>query len=145
MDNIDPKPGEIWIRQDGGEARIYAVDGDGEFSIHGACYVNHGWRLESWTENGRYWVDSSSPYNLVQKHDWREGLKPIWAVLKPEFRWVAMNKDKSWWAYQGKPKSVDTVWECNDAIELPGALILPTPDCDWFETSTERPSADERT
>ena len=40
--------------RDGREARIYATDGMGEFSIHGAILTVDGYSLEQWTTNGRH-------------------------------------------------------------------------------------------
>ena len=139
MDKIDPKPGEIWLRRDGGKARIYAIDGAGEFLTHGATKTEDGWVLDSWTEKGKIWIDGDSDCDLIQKYDWREELKPIWAMLKPDFRWIAMDESGSWWTYQDTPNTGDTFWETIGELESLEAFILPTPDCPWYETLTERP------
>ena len=139
MDKIDPKPGEIWLRRDGGKARIYALDGAGEFPIHGATEHEDGWHLDSWTSKGSFWLNEESDFDLIQKYDWREELKPIWAVLKPEYRWIAMDADQSWYAFMKTPVECETEWDTRGRYTSFGEFTLPTPNCPWYETLTERP------
>lgn len=140
MDKIDPKPGEIWLRRDGGKARIYATNCSDTYPIHGATESDGQWFVNVWTASGSYSVsERNAAYDLISKYDWREELKPIWAVLKPEFRWVAMDESESWWAYQDCPNSGATFWETTGELESLEALTLPTSNCPWNETLTERP------
>lgn len=139
MEKINLKPGEIWRRRDGGKARIYATDGTEPFPVHGATEHEDGWRLDSWTSKGSFWLNEKSDFDLIQKYDWREELKPIWAVLKPEYRYIAMDESKTWNAFTEETKHGVAVWEAfGDHTPLYG-LALPTPNCPWYETLTERP------
>lgn len=136
--SINAKPGEIWLRRDGGRACIYAVDG----TIHGAisCYKD-SWIPKTWTKTGSFWCEEGSPYDLIQRYDWREELAPIWAVLKPEWRWVAMMYTDLWIAYTKKPERTihRFVPEGLYSTTTLRMLRMPTPDCPWYETLTERP------
>ena len=51
----------------GYKVRIYATDGAGKFSIHGA--IDHGdgyWILARWTESGRHYDDDSKTDRLTE-------------------------------------------------------------------------------
>ena len=144
MDKIDPKPGETWLTRDGAKARIYAVDGVGSCHIHGAWRDDIGWRVMAWAANGSFWADRESPYDLSRKQDWREELAPIWAVLKPEYKAIAMNQDGVWFACTETDGAIpeNGVWVCSAWFTQLKGLILPTPDCDWTETWTKRPDSE---
>ena len=144
MTDLDFKPGETWLRHDGGKARIYATDGAGLYPVHGAVESDNGWSSEVWTEDGKF-LDNVDlhDYDLIRRVDWRADLAPIWAALRPEYRWVAMNDYGLWCAYKKKPiPSLDTGQFFDDGdrprVELAG-FYMPTPDCDWTKTLTERP------
>lgn len=60
------KPGETYKTRDGREARIYAVDGRGDFSIHGAILDKDGWYPAEWTKSGRhYGPEMAGPSDLM--------------------------------------------------------------------------------
>lgn len=95
---LDIKPGETWLRRDGGK-----------------------------------------------KYDWREELAPIWAVLKPEYNAIAMDKDGTWYAYDTiEAVAADGSWRAYEHAQFTPlkALILPVPDCAWTETWTMRPATE---
>jgi len=49
--------------RDGREVRIYATDGVGEYSIHGAIKGHLGWSAALWREDGKcHWCSSSFGY-----------------------------------------------------------------------------------
>ena len=144
MKHLDPKPGEIWLTRDGTKARIYAVDGGGNHPVHGAAHMDGRWQMSSWREDGFRWggEDSESPYDLIQKYDWREELAPIWAVLKPEYTAMAMNARREWFACTTKDSEIENGgWVLLSYVEYVSltGLTLPTPNCDWTETWTMRP------
>lgn len=143
MKHFDSKPGERCVRRDGGKARVYALDGAGDYPIHGAIEANGGWHLESWTESGMYLISEEHPYDLIRKYDWREDLAPIWAVLKPEYTGMAMDKSGVWSLFVRPPRPCGGFWSTS-AAGVEGrhpleCLKLPVPDCDWKETWTVRP------
>ena len=139
---LDIQPGQTWLCRDGvTKARIYATDGVGSQPIHGAIEDHRGWCSETWAHHGRFWSEGEHPYDLIRRIDWREELAPIWAVLKPEYRWVAMNASGQWLAFalRNRPARAESVfWSQGEHFPL-HALRTPTPDCPWHETLTERP------
>ena len=48
------KPGETYKTRDGREARVYAVDGDSAYPIHGAILGVDGWVIRTWTKGGTF-------------------------------------------------------------------------------------------
>ena len=147
MTDLDPKPGETWLRRDGGKARIYATDGRGPHPIHGSAENPDGWAISIWGRDGSIWGRDGNaggarqhPHDLIRRYDWRDELAPIWAVLKPEYRWMAMDEDGEWWAYRKEaPDMNHDTWGGDGERLDPALLSLPTPDCDWSETCVERP------
>jgi len=133
---LDIKPGETWIRRDGGKAITYAVDGGGDHPIHGAVEQRDGSIICSWTKNGSFIdEDYGHQYDLIRKYDWREELAPIWAVLQPTYKAVAEVQPNIWYAYTTAEQRFANI---SAYIRLQG-LVLPVPDCDWTETWTVRP------
>lgn len=76
--------------------------------------------------------------DLKPGQDWRDELAPIWAVLRPQYRWMAMDRDGDWWAHKAKPDRDVTAF-CSPGMRSLIGLAMPTPDCPWAETLTERP------
>lgn len=52
--------------RDGREVRIYAVDGGGKFSVHGAINSKGEWVCWTWQLNGRLWETSDSFEDLIE-------------------------------------------------------------------------------
>ena len=70
---LELKAGRVYVRRDGGIARIYATDGGGGARVHGAVYRNGGWFTEHWTRAGYYWgacVANKHDYDLIAEYDW---------------------------------------------------------------------------
>ena len=59
--------------KDGRAVRIYAVDGIGRYSVHGAIDVGDGYSIRTWTYDGyRYGDDEEDCGDLVEvKEDWK--------------------------------------------------------------------------
>jgi len=75
------KPGETYKTRDGREARVYATDGKGDWSIHGAVLWGDGWRSEWWTRDGRSSYTKSVADLMPPKrelwvniHEWKDGV-----------------------------------------------------------------------
>ena len=139
---INPKPGERWLTRGGQIARLYADDGTEPYTLHGALDQDGGWTAETWTRYGLFGRVPVSDLDLVRRYDWRydwrEELAPLWAVLKPEYRWIAMDEDMQWGVYMAKPKKDGNEFFSLSKASLE-ALRMPDPDCPWHETLTERP------
>lgn len=66
MDKLDfSKPDELQT-QDGRQVRIYATDGMGLYSIHGAIKNDGGWMQERWDDEGKNYL-SVHRNHLVRK------------------------------------------------------------------------------
>ena len=62
---IDPK--KTYRTRDGREVRIYAVDGGGEYPVHGAYYYNgNRWYQCSWSETGGVHMSHTTDYDLIE-------------------------------------------------------------------------------
>ena len=76
---IDPK--KQYRTRDGREVRIYAVDGDDEFPVHGAFRTKYGWKVEAWSASGRWQNDCDDACDLIEV---RPRIKrDIWANVYP--------------------------------------------------------------
>jgi hypothetical protein len=60
---IDPK--KQYKTRDGREVRIYAVDGEGQYPIHGAIREPCGWVSAKWTRDGS-WVSHKTTTDLIE-------------------------------------------------------------------------------
>lgn len=74
---------KVYKTRDGREVRIYAVDGDGSGTIHGAIRTEAGWRIAVWTASGSY-----NGNNLTHDKDLIE-VKPrikreVWVNVYPD-------------------------------------------------------------
>jgi len=52
--------------RDGREVRIYAVDGSGDYSVHGAFLTEDGWTVNSWALNGMWRKNATNDIDLVE-------------------------------------------------------------------------------
>jgi hypothetical protein len=52
--------------RDGRDVRIYAMDGMGDYSIHGAVLVDNGWMDVCWTKEG---CSRIHPFDLIEQHE----------------------------------------------------------------------------
>lgn len=136
---MNPKPGERWLTRGGQIARLYADDGSEPYLLHGAVEEEQygGWSAKTWKQDGKCYSEPS-PLDLIRRYDWRLELAPIWAVLKPEYRWIAMDESGDLWCYTLAPKREERQFYDSSAKDI-SFLRMPTPDCPWYETLTERP------
>lgn len=78
--------GKFYKTRDGMKARIYSLDGEGEYPIHGALLIyDKGWHIISWLESGRQFQNSSDRSDLVS--EWVEPPKKkrreAWSKTSP--------------------------------------------------------------
>ena len=53
--------------RDGREVRIYAVDGKGDYPVHGSIKINGQWEdIEKWKKNGRYYEQGENMRDLIE-------------------------------------------------------------------------------
>ena len=132
-------PGELWLTRGGAKARIYAVDGGHGYAIHGAMNIEGGgWEVRIWTIEGKYVEGEQSTFDLVRRHDWREELKQIWDLLKPQYKFVSIDLIGNGWVHETRPQKEGSRYY-NYGTLWCGQLVFPKPDCPWYETLTERP------
>lgn len=62
-----------------------------------------------------------------------------WGVIKPEYRWAAMDESGSTWVYENKPEIADSSWTSGDGLDGIDALKIDTTGIDWRESLTARP------
>ena len=144
---IGAKAGDTWLLQNGFTATIDSTNGRSPCVIIGRIATKMGDLAWSWTANGhsnpntppgRRGLDSAA---LVSRYDWRAELAPIWAVLKPEYRWLAQDGDGRWWGYLDTPQrgALGRWATYGPTAAMLSYLVFPEPDCPWHETLTERP------
>lgn len=130
--------------RDGREVRLYADDGVGPYPIHGAIRNEEqgGWELTTWNPDGRF--IRSVPFDvcdLVPVPDWRDEIP--WNCIKPEYRWVARDKNGEWAAYGRHPETRGDTgrWFMygETYAELSSAIAMPAGPDDWREAIAERP------
>ena len=64
----------------------------------------------------------------------------IWDVLRPEIRWVAMDRTGEWFGYDTKPDGpLSAHWNKGSAVAQLGGVIEMPSDIDWRESLHERP------
>lgn len=63
-----------------------------------------------------------------------------WEVIRPEYKWAAMDEDGGVWFFTHKPKidGEDLYWSCGGDF-CQSALNIDTAGIDWRESLTERP------
>jgi hypothetical protein len=52
--------------RDGREVRIYAIDGNGLYPVHGVFSVDGVWRVRQWTESGKFGLMDEHKWDLIE-------------------------------------------------------------------------------
>jgi len=89
----------------GKDVRIYAEDGVGTYSIHGAIRESAGWITTTWTKDGKNEAGGSSDEDIIPNtptHDWSK--EPAWVKA------VAMDASGNWFRFDGVPELCGNVW-----------------------------------
>lgn len=73
--------GKYYKTRGGRKVRIYAVDGECLYSVHGALFEadNKGWICCVWTEEGRLISNTEADYDIVS--EWTEPKPRLYAYL----------------------------------------------------------------
>lgn len=77
--------------RDGCEVRIYAVDGDEDMPIHGAILTKHGWKVNSWARDGKWFPNMSGGVDLIE-------VKPriqreVWVNVYPQSQTIWISEE----------------------------------------------------
>lgn len=137
--------GKFYRTRDGRKARVYAVDGGGEFPIHGAVLWPDDktkWDWCQWKEAGdANLYGCTKPYDLIS--EWVDRPVVDWSKMAAWHRWVAMDSDKRWYAYPEEPALGSISW--NSGLSNVQNLIhpnySPTFSGNWRDSLVERPTA----
>lgn len=94
----------------------------------------------------RYWGDgewrcsddASVVFSCIYRTKPRQLIIP-WDVIKPEYKWAAMNDDEAVWLYDRKPEIyMDERWAIMGCCS-PSVLNIDTTGIDWRESLVQRP------
>jgi len=110
---IDPK--KQYRTSDGRDVRIYAVDGGGDYPVHGAIKNTDGWFLRRWWKSGK-WVNQETVEDLIE--------------VKPRIKrdiWVNVYADRSSITYDSREEA--DRYGSNTRI----ACVMLTIDCEEGE------------
>jgi hypothetical protein len=88
-----------YTTRDGREVRIYATDGAGEYSVHGALKTSGGWVCVAWVSDGHVRrLGKEDPDDLIE-------VKP----RKKIERWVVVERHEACSMWLIKPSHIETV------------------------------------
>ena len=140
MTNIEI--GKFYKTRCGLMVRIYATDGGGERSIHGAYRDSQGnWRENSWTTMGHsFTLSTNQPWDIIS--EWIE--KPIfdWDKQSPWFNFAAMDENGKWYLFSTRPEINGVAWftDSSSATMVP-AKYEPKFNGNWKDSLIERPKS----
>ncbi len=75
-------PAKKYRTRDGREVRIYAVDGDNEFPVHGAFRTKYGWKIEAWSASGRWLNNGDDACDLIEVRP--RIVREVWVNVYPD-------------------------------------------------------------
>lgn len=88
---IDPK--KTYKTRDGREVRIYAVDGGGEYPVHGAHYDGVRWSVCAWKKKGRIFDDGECSLDLIEVRPRIQ--REVWVNVYPKCSSIHHSKDEA--------------------------------------------------
>lgn len=137
--------GKFYRTRDGRKARVYAVDGWGDHSIHGAYLFQGRWVNCVWQECGLHGMKEGNgdPYDLIA--EWVD--KPVvdWSKMAAWHRWVAMNENGWWFAFTLKPMLGKVSWVEDQCLGCGHPQFIhpdysPAFSGNWKDSLVERPT-----
>lgn len=100
------EPGKLYRTRGGQKARIYAVDGEQPWPIHGAVLENREWKQYGWWPDGRFDRNTDNHRHLDLIEEWTEPKKTkelwLWVFESPKFgyhtsnEWMSEEQMKQW-------------------------------------------------
>ena len=83
---------KTYTTRDGNKVRLYALDGGGNYPVHGAFFYNDAWCAQSWTEKGRLSMfDTEDEDDLIEAPITRQ----MWVNVYPEGAGMWNTKEKA--------------------------------------------------
>lgn len=138
------EPGKFYRTRDGRKARVYAVDGESPYSIHGAVLIDTGWQAHGWTICGSWGAGLERHLDIVAP--WIDLPEVDWSKLPDSITCVTADKDGEAWAWTCEPDEVAIVeWAKGWDVEgdfSPGYRLFPgtvTFTGDWTQSKVCRP------
>ena len=96
------EPGKFYRTTNGKKVRIYAVDGIGVFSIHGAVLEKDSWVVASWNKDGT--GDSAVEDDIAG--EWvepgRKKIDHVWVLIDQYGNSLAVSTNKTTWSGDAK-------------------------------------------
>lgn len=135
--------GKFYRTRDGRKARVYAVDGGGEFPVHAAIWFMSAWYVSTYNTSGRCNThdddDGDGDDDLIA--EWVDRPVVDWSKMAAWHRWVAMDARGKWFAYDERPKlNVAYWWGAGSVVcEIP-PQHYPTFSGNWKDSLVERPT-----
>lgn len=93
--------------------------------------------VEVWSQNG--WMQT---WAIQATYAYRTRTRQLvipWEVIKPEYKWAAMDEDGHVYVFIGKPQISATGDWWHDRHKHIDAVNIDTTGIDWRESLTERP------
>lgn len=72
------EPGKFYKTRDGRKARVYAVEVEGTYPIHGAHLRDGVWHADVWTKAGGINTYANTPFNGDIVSEWRDAPRVFW-------------------------------------------------------------------
>lgn len=117
MNKLNIEAGKFYKTREGRKVRIYATDGIGPYTIHGAVEFTNVWRDTGWRETGRFWSNDTHDSDIIS--EWDDAPTFDWSKAAAWHKWVAMDEGGSWWAFVEKPKIGERCWSWSAFGENP--------------------------
>ena len=117
---IDPK--KLYRTRDGREVRIYAVDGENHYPVHGAIKWEGAWVPKCWTANGGYLSANceTDPFDLIEVRPRIH--REVWVNVYPDMRgvdgYVTSREYADRCADEGRIACVKLVIDCEEGHGL---------------------------
>ena len=139
------KPGAFVKLRDGSKARIYAVDGTGYNTVHGAATVKEDYQAMNWNKHGNYQFGIvDSVYDIIGPWIDKPDCSNLWPLLPPWIKWLAMRDTGEWRGYTYKPVMKSAYWDGSVPDSWKWYITIPKDYApiysgDWKDSLVERP------
>ena len=113
---IDPK--KLYRTRDGREVRIYAVDGGGEYPVHGARESDEGWIGSVWGRDGNFHMNKfSCDHDLIEVRPRIQ--REVWVNVYPTHVSAFVSKSTAdFGEYKDRLACVKLVIDCEEGEGL---------------------------
>lgn len=88
------------------------------------------------------WVALGLEYAISAVNTYRTRPRQLvipWEVIRPEYKWVAMDEDGAVWLFEAQPSVLHTMWDSLKNMCEAEALNIDAAGINWRDSLTERP------